>query len=90
MKIEETRILELSDYQADALRGMVISCIDGGGPVPKEALRITQAWLDAHGAELEGAAPIAAFLEVALFSLLLRAEAKIEQLEEQLSRNTDE
>ena len=85
MKIEETRLLELSDYQADALRGMAVAVIDGG-PVPNEATKIMRAWIQAHGVYLLGPDPTGVFLEVALFSLLLRAEAKIEQLEEQLSR----
>lgn len=71
MKIEQTLLSEMTDGEAADLRAFCVSVIHGG-IVPTGAMRVMQAWIDEHGREMPK--PVGAFTQVALYSLLVRAE----------------
>lgn len=76
MKIEQTLLSEMTDAEASDLRAMCVSVLHGG-IVPRGAAEVMQEWIDAHGRGVPQ--PVGTFTQVALYSLLVRAEAMFDR-----------
>ena len=76
MKIEQTLLSEMTDDEAADLRAMCVSVLRGG-IVPRGAAEVMQEWIDAHGRGVPQ--PVGTFTQVALYSLLVRAEAMFDR-----------
>jgi hypothetical protein len=73
MKIEQGLLSDLTNDEADALRQMAFAILVSG-EIPLEATRLMREWVAIQKSSVTYTAPLGAFLQVSLLSLLLREE----------------